>query len=1498
MERYKKNKKILEENNIYDASMEHDACGVGMVASTNGKKNRKIVEYGIEALKSIWHRGAVDADGKSGDGAGIQLEIAPEFFKKKILSTGHKHDSSKRICVGMVFLARTNYSDQEKCREIIESVLLKENFYIYGWRQVPVNPKVLGKTADQNRPEITQVLFKKNVDLKTNDLDSELFVTRKKIEKLARESQLKEFYICSFSSRSIVYKGMFLAESLAEFYPDLNDKDFTSRFVIFHQRYSTNTFPSWDLAQPFRTLAHNGEINTVKGNINWMKIHEQDMSSPLFKNVEDLKPVIRSASDSGALDNVFELLTHSGKLAPLIKLMMIPDAWSKRSKTVPKNHQDLFNFLNSAIEPWDGPAAICATDAKWVLAATDRNGLRPLRYAITSEDLFFAGSESGMIKIPEEKIISKGKLGPGQIIAIDLKEGKLFKDKEIKDYIAKDYKKYNKQIIDLDKKIYSNKEKAEFNKDELRRRQYLSGLSIEDLELILHPMAEEGKEASGSMGDDTPAAVLSSHFRPVSHYFRQNFSQVTNPPIDSLRENKVMSLKTRFGNLGNILDFDNLTQENIYVLDSPILTNSQFKKFKNIFIKKIKIIDCTFEINSSLKNRIEKIREECEIAVREGSSCLILSDKKISSNKASIPTILAVGAVHSHLVKLGLRGYCSINVESSDALDTHSFAVLIGVGATTVNPYLAIDSIFQRYEKKLFGKSDFEDCVFRFKKSIDAGLIKIMSKMGISVISSYRGGCNFEAVGLSRAIVSDYFPGMSSRISGIGIGGIEKKIKELNKNFLEKNIITLPIGGLYKYRKSGENHQLQGNLIHVLQHAVGTNSYEHYKKYSNGIHSLSPISLRDLLEFKNKKDSIDINEVEPLHEILKRFGSGSMSHGALSAEAHETLATGMNRIKGASCSGEGGEDAKRFVKLSNGDSSNSRVKQIASARFGVTIDYLNNANEIEIKMAQGAKPGEGGQLPGFKVTKEIAKLRHSTPGVTLISPPPHHDIYSIEDLAQLIYDLKQINPNARVGVKLVASTGIGTIAAGVAKAKADIILISGHSGGTGASPQTSIKYAGVPWEMGLTEANQILTLNNLRHRVTLRVDGGLKTGRDIVMAAMMGAEEYGMGTSSLIAMGCIMVRQCHSNTCPVGVCSQDRDLRDKFSGTPEKVVNFFQFVGNEVREILASIGYKSINEIIGRTDLLTQVNKGSSNLDDLDLNPLLVQADPGQNPRFCKEKLINKVPDTLDEKIWKDIEDKFSEEKKSTFEYEIENTCRSVGTRLSHYIYKKFGNNKLKEDSLTIKLNGSAGQSLGAFLAKGIKLVVEGDTNDYVGKGLSGGKIIVYPSSKSKLVSHDNIIIGNTVMYGGTTGKLYASGQAGERFAVRNSGCLAIIEGCGAHGCEYMTGGAAIILGQVGDNFGAGMTGGMAFIYDVKKNFEDYVNPASVIWQQIETDYWKSYLRNNLQDFLKETKSIIAKKIIDNFNSELLNFKQVCPIEMLDKLDNPITLRSSIKKVS
>ena len=1490
MSRQDKNKKKLIDNNVYYPSMEHEACGVGMIASTDGKKSRKVVEYGIEALKAVWHRGAVDADGKSGDGAGIKLEISPDFFNEKVESTGHIRDETKRLCVGMVFMPRNDYEDQEKCRSIVETVLLRENFYIYGWRQVPVNPKVLGSTAESNRPEIAQVMFKKNVEMETDNLERDLYVTRKKIENLARENQLKNFYICSMSSRSIVYKGMFLAESLSDFYPDLKDKNFKSRFAIFHQRYSTNTFPSWDLAQPFRTLAHNGEINTLKGNVNWMKIHEQDMSSNLFKNVNDLKPVIIPGnSDSASLDNVFELLTHSGKLAPLIKLMMIPDAWSKRSKTVPKNHQQLFNFLNSTIEPWDGPAAICATDAKWILAAVDRNGLRPLRYTITSDNLLFAGSETGMIKIPESKVIKKGRLGPGEIIAVELKEGKLFNDKEIKDYISKDYKKFNNQIVDLDKKLYTKKEEVNYVAGELRRRQYLSGFSVEDLEMILHPMVEEGKEATGSMGDDTPAAVLSSHFRPLSHYFRQNFSQVTNPPIDSLRENKVMSLKTRFGNLGNILDFDNLTQEDIYVLDSPILLNSQLKKFKKIFSHKTKTIDCTFGLDENLKESLKRIQEEAEISVREGSSTLVLSDRNTSNKRAQIPMVLSVGAINSILVKLGLRGYCSINVETSETLDTHSFAVLIGVGATTINPYLTIDSIYQRHQKKLFGKLSFEESVLRFKKSIENGLLKIMSKMGISVLSAYRGGCNFETVGLSRALVSDYFPGMVSRISGIGLSGIEKKIKDLHEKAYKKDVLILPIGGIYKYRKTGENHQFQGRLIHTLQFAVGNNSFDTFKKYTSGLNSLPPSNLRDLLEFKKKNRSIELSEVESIENITKRFGSGSMSHGALSEEAHETLAIGMNRIKGASCSGEGGEDAKRFKVLSNGDSANSRVKQVASARFGVTIDYLNNCNEIEIKIAQGAKPGEGGQLPGFKVTKDIARLRHSTPGVTLISPPPHHDIYSIEDLAQLIYDLKQINPKARIGVKLVASTGIGTIAAGVAKAKADIILISGHSGGTGASPQTSVKYAGIPWEMGLTEAHQILTLNNLRHKVTLRTDGGIKTGRDVVIAAMMGAEEFGMGTSSLIAMGCIMVRQCHSNTCPVGVCSQDEELRKKFTGTPEKVVNFFRFVAEEVREILASLGFKKLEEIIGRTDLLTQVSRGSPNLDDLDLNPLLVQTDPGENPRYCVERGINKVPDTLDEKIWDEIETKVSLTNKVNVEYEIQNTDRAVGTRLSHYLYKKFGYNKLPENSCQINLKGSAGQSLGAFLTKGIKLIVNGDANDYVAKGLSGGFIVVRPSGLSNLSSNENVIVGNTVLYGATNGKLFASGKAGERFAVRNSGGLAIVEGCGSNGCEYMTGGMTIILGPVGDNFAAGMTGGISFVYDPKNEFENFVNPQTVIWQTPETKFWVEKLKKNLEDFYEETESKIAEKILKHFADELMNFKQVCPIEMLDKLDQPIS---------
>ena len=1498
MNRRTKNLKILKENSIYNETMEHDSCGVGLVASTEGLKSRKVVEQGIEALKAVWHRGAIDADGKTGDGAGIHIEIPLNFFIEKIENYGWKYDGGV-ICAGMIFLPRNDYNAQEKCKTYIETELLKNNFNIYRWRQVPINTSVLGSKAEITRPEITQVLFTpKNKSINGKTLERKLYETRRKIEKECLKNHLNQFYICSFSSKSIIYKGMFLAESLSEFYLDLQDERLTSRYAIFHQRFSTNTAPSWDLAQPFRAIAHNGEINTLKGNINWMKVHEEEMFSSLFEDMENIKPVIPiENSDSASLDNVFELLNMSGHSAPLTKIMLIPDAWSKKSKILPRDHLQLFNFLNSTMEPWDGPAAIAATDNDWVIAATDRNGLRPLRYTVTKDKLLFAGSETGMVDLDEKKIVSKGRLGPGEIIGVRIEKGKVFTNSEIKNYLAKEYKNFNNQIIDLDKKFLIKDEKNEFSGEELRILQHCFGYSIEDLELILHPMVEESKEATGSMGDDTPLAVLSDKYRPLYHFFRQNFSQVTNPPIDSLRENKVMSLKTRFGNLGNILDFSNLTEENIYVLNSPILSNSQFKKFVSYFGGNSKILECTFDEQDSLENALNNLKGEVEKSVREGINQIILTDKNISKEKLPIPMLLCIGAINTHLINLGLRGYVSINVQTGDALDTHSFATLIGVGATTVNPYLAFDSIHQRYTKMLFENLSFEECISRYIKSVNLGLLKIMSKMGISVLSSYRGGCNFETVGLSRTLVKDYFPGILSKISGIGLNGIEKKIRKIHNEAFNSTSKILPIGGIYKYRKNGETHQYQGKLIHLIQTAVTKNSYDIYKKYVDGIYNLKPINLRDLIDFKVKK-SISIDEVESVPSIMKRFGSGSMSHGALSKEAHETLAIGMNRIRGASCSGEGGEDEKRFKVKENGDSANSRVKQIASARFGVTTNYLNNCNEIEIKIAQGAKPGEGGQLPGFKVTDEIARLRHSTPGVTLISPPPHHDIYSIEDLAQLIYDLKQINPKARIGVKLVASSGIGTIAAGVAKAKADIILIAGHCGGTGATPQTSVKYVGIPWEMGLTEANQVLTLNNLRHQVTLKTDGGIKTGRDVVIAAMMGAEEYGVATTALVAMGCIMVRQCHSNTCPVGVCTQDKKLREKFTGTPDKIVNLFTFIAQEVREILAQLGFNNLNEIIGRTNLLKQVSKGSSNLDDLDLNPLFVQADSGSNKKYCENVIINSVPDTLDQKIWPEIEQLIEKNEIIEKEFKIKNTHRAVGTRISYHLYNKFGNNMLKENSISLKFNGSAGQSFGAFGVKGLKLSLKGDANDYVGKGLSGGTIVVKLRDESNLISNENTIIGNTVLYGATSGYLYAAGQAGERFAVRNSGATAVIEGCDSNGCEYMTGGNVLILGEVGDNFAAGMTGGMAFVYDVNNNFEKKVNPESVVWQKPETEFWIKFLKDLILNHLRETNSSFANKLLNNFENEIINFFQVCPKEMIDKLDNPLTLNKTLSVAS
>ncbi|MDT2040463.1 MAG: glutamate synthase large subunit [Planktomarina sp.] len=1486
----------VAQNGLYSEAEEHASCGVGLVVSIDGKPSRKVVQAGIDALKAVWHRGAVDADGKTGDGAGIHVQIPVPFFYDQIERTGHKPRMEELMAVGQVFLPRTDFGAQETCRTIVETEVLRMGYYIYGWRHVPVNVGSLGDKANATRPEIEQILLSNSKGVEEEIFERDLYVIRRRIEKAASAAGINELYLASLSCRSIIYKGMFLAQDVAEFYPDLKDSRFESAFALYHQRFSTNTFPQWWLAQPFRMLAHNGEINTLKGNTNWMKSHEIRMSSDAFGDMaDDIKPIIASgSSDSAALDSVFEMLVRAGRNAPMAKTMLVPESWSKQAVDLPKPWVDMYSYCNSVMEPWDGPAALAMTDGRWVCAGLDRNGLRPMRYVVTGDGLLIAGSEAGMVHVNEADVKEKGALGPGQLIAVDMAEGRLYHDTEMKDLLAasQDFGEWVGKINELDEDLAKAVEAPIFTGSELRQRQIAAGYTIEELEQILVPMAEDGKETLASMGDDTPSAVLSEKYRPLSHFFRQNFSQVTNPPIDSLREYRVMSLKTRFGNLKNVLD-ESSAQTEILVLDSPFVGNVQFQRLLKNFNAPMMEIDCTFpsgETAGSLQTALNRIRSEAEDAVRSGCGHLVLTDQKTSRDLVSIPMILATSAVHSWLTRHGLRTFTSINVRSAECIDPHYFAVLIGCGATVVNAYLAEDSLADRIERGLLDCA-LTEAVSRYRNAIDQGLLKIMAKMGISVVSSYRGGLNFEAVGLSRAMCAEFFPGMTSRISGIGVVGIQHKAESIHASaFLNQNDV-LPIGGFYKARKSGEKHAWEAQTMHLLQSACTRGSYEMWKNYSAKLQANPPIHLRDLLEIKPLGNAISVDEVESITSIRQRFVTPGMSLGALSPEAHKTLNVAMNRIGAKSDSGEGGEDPAHFVPEPNGDNPSAKIKQVASGRFGVTAEYLNHCEELEIKVAQGAKPGEGGQLPGIKVTDLIARLRHSTKGVTLISPPPHHDIYSIEDLAQLIYDLKQINPRCKVTVKLVAASGVGTIAAGVAKADADIILISGHNGGTGASPATSIKFAGLPWEMGLTEAHQVLAMNNLRGRVTLRTDGGLRTGRDIVMAAMLGAEEYGIGTAALIAMGCIMVRQCQSNTCPVGVCTQDEGLREKFTGSADKVVNLITFYAQEVREILASIGARSMNDVIGRADLLSQVSRGSAHLDDLDLNPLLITVDGADQISYDRNKPRNSVPDTLDAKIVVDAARFLQEGEKMQLQYAVKNTSRTIGTRISSHIVTKFGmNNDLQPDHLTIKLQGSAGQALGAFAAPGLKLEVAGEANDYVGKGLSGGLIVVRPAQISPLVASENTIIGNTVLYGATNGYLFASGRAGERFSVRNSGAKTVIEGCGSNGCEYMTGGVAVILGTIGANFGAGMTGGMAYLYDPEGITDLMMNMETLVTCRVTVDHWEKELRNLIQRHADETGSIKATDILRHWQQEVENFVQVCPKEMLVHLPEPLTV--------
>ncbi len=1486
-------RKWLAENGLYSEDEEHSSCGVGLVVSVDGKKSRKVVDAGIDALKAIWHRGAVDADGKTGDGAGIHVQIPVQFFYDQIRRTGHEPNLSELIAVGQVFLPRTDFGAQERCRTIVETEVLHMGYYIYGWRHVPVDVTCLGDKANATRPEIEQILISNSKGVDEETFERELYVIRRRIEKAAMAAGISGLYLASLSCRSIIYKGMMLAEQVAVFYPDLMDERFESAFAIYHQRYSTNTFPQWWLAQPFRMLAHNGEINTLKGNINWMKSHEIRMASGTFGDyAEDIKPIIAGgSSDSAALDSVFEVLVRAGRSAPMAKTMLVPESWSKQAVELPQAWRDMYSYCNSVMEPWDGPAALAMTDGRWVCAGLDRNGLRPMRYVVTGDGLVIAGSEAGMVPINEATVVEKGALGPGQMLAVDMKKGKLFRDIQIKNKLARalPFGEWVGKINDLDATLAGVTERPLFKGEELRKRQIAAGYSVEELEQILAPMAEDGKEALASMGDDTPSAVLSRQYRPLSHFFRQNFSQVTNPPIDSLREYRVMSLKTRFGNLKNVLDEDS-SQTEIIVLESPFVGNTQWEKLAENFNATLAEIDCSFEPGEgALGDALARVRAEAEEAVRSGAGHLVLTDQYSGPGKVAMPMILATSAVHSHLIRQGLRTFCSLNVRSAECIDPHYFAVLIGCGATVVNAYLAEDSLADRIERGLLDGTLTEN-VARFREAIDQGLLKIMAKMGISVVSSYRGGLNFEAVGLSRAMVAEYFPGMTSRISGIGVHGIRVKAEEIHAKGWDSGLDVLPIGGFYKARKSGETHAWEATSMHMMQMACNRASYELWKQYSAKMQSNPPIHLRDLMDFKPLGKPIPIEEVESITSIRKRFVTPGMSLGALSPEAHKTLNVAMNRIGAKSDSGEGGEDPAHFVPEPNGDNPSAKIKQVASGRFGVTAEYLNQCEELEIKVAQGAKPGEGGQLPGMKVTDLIARLRHSTKGVTLISPPPHHDIYSIEDLAQLIYDLKQINPRCKVTVKLVASSGVGTIAAGVAKAKADIILISGHNGGTGASPATSIKYAGLPWEMGLTEAHQVLAMNNLRDRVTLRTDGGLRTGRDIVMAAMMGAEEYGIGTAALIAMGCIMVRQCQSNTCPVGVCTQDESLRAKFTGNADKVVNLITFYAQEVREILASLGARSVDDIIGRADLLAQVSRGSAHLDDLDLNPLLITVDGAHDIVYDRDKDRNAVPDTLDAEIVRDAARFLKDGEKMQLSYAIQNTHRTVGTRVSSHIVQNFGmRNTFQPDHLHVKLQGSAGQSLGAFAAPGLKLEVSGDANDYVGKGLSGGTIVVRPPQISPLKADENTIIGNTVLYGATDGHLFAAGRAGERFAVRNSGAKVVIEGCGSNGCEYMTGGVAVILGSIGANFGAGMTGGMAYLYDPDGKAQLLMNMETLVTCPVTVSHWVDQLQTLIKRHAAETGSRKAADILQHWDVEKANFLQVCPKEMLNKLSHPLS---------
>ncbi|MBN1795623.1 MAG: glutamate synthase large subunit [Sedimentisphaerales bacterium] len=1485
----------LKKKGLYDPRFEHDACGIGAVANISGKRDHSIIEYGKQTLLNLHHRGAAGADDITGDGAGILFQIPDEFFQTEAKHLKISIPQAGQYGVGVVFGSK-NADLRKKCDEILDSSLKHYGMEVIGWRDVPCKNDCLGEIALQAEPNIRQV-FVDNAGFNEPDFERRLYMARRRAEKIIREKfgdEGEDFYISSLSCRTINYKGMFMAWQLFAYYPDLSDERIKSCLCIVHQRYSTNTLPNWRLAQPFRCIAHNGEINTLSGNRNCMRIRERTMQSNIFgENLADLMPVLEpKASDSACFDSMLEFLVRGGRSIPHAMMMMIPEAFGP-AYHISTDKRAFYEYHASIMEPWDGPAAMVFTDGRIIGGTLDRNGLRPCRYLVTTDGLLVLASEIGVVEFPPGKITRKGRLRPGHMFLVDTVEGRIVTDNEIKSKIArqKPYRRWLEQKVEL-RGLFDTPLPAKSDPKTIALRQRAFGYNSEELKMILIPMALNGQEPVGSMGNDTPLAVLSDKPKLLFNYFKQLFAQVTNPPIDPLREGLVMSLMMFTGKRRNILDQtpDHCKQ---LKLPHPVLTNEDLNRLRSVRRDDFKVatIDALFDADkenpaAALKAGLDNLLANAEKAISDGASLLIISDRSVSESKAPIPSLLAVSAVHQELLNRRLRSEAGLIVESGEPREVMHFCLLTGFGANAVNPYLAFETLDELQRRgDLPEEMEPYQIADNYIAAVKKGILKTMSKMGISTLRSYHTAQLFEAIGLNKNLVDEYFTGTVSRIEGIGLEQIADEALARHCDAYTEDTdryLDLEFGGEYHWRNDGVRHLWNPLTVAKLQYAVKLEDQQAYDQYCEHINAQAGhlCTLRGLFEFKQGK-SIDIEQVEPASEIVKRFCTGAMSHGSISKEAHECMAIAMNRIGAMSNTGEGGEDPARYKPEPNGDSKNCAIKQVASGRFGVTIEYLSNAKELQIKMAQGAKPGEGGQLPGHKVTEEIARLRYSTPGVTLISPPPHHDIYSIEDLAQLIYDLKCSNPGVKVSVKLVSEIGVGTVAAGVAKGNADEVLISGHDGGTGASPLSSIKHTGAPWELGLAETQQVLVANGLRSRIKVQVDGQMKTGRDVVIGAMLGADRFGFGTAALVTLGCTLLRKCHEGACTYGIATQDPELRKRFDGKPEYIQRFMFFVAEEVRKIMAQLGFEKFDGLIGRSDMLSMTKAIEHfKAKGLDFSAILYQNeyDDPKSIRLSASQ-PDKLEDHLDWQIMKQAVDAIENKKKTKIQMPIRNINRTVGAIISNKVVNKYGTGGLLDGTLEIEFAGSAGQSFGAFLAPGITLKLIGDSNDYLGKGLSGGRIIVIKPKSSPFTAHENIIVGNTLLYGATCGEVFINGVAGERFCVRNSGATAVVEGIGDHGCEYMTGGTVVVLGKTGCNFAAGMSGGIAYVLDEMQLFDTLCNLDMVELESVWKDEDKKLLRELIQRHYEMTQSERAESILDSFSAAVGKFVKVVPID-------------------